>query len=91
MKAIISDVYTFYIHNSKNTKFPVEYKNHKIIWNLREALLTIWEGDITELVLPELGTPGYDFKEFINDMVKIGQIKDKPKIKYYNLDVVRKN
>ena len=82
MKVIISDIYTFYIHNSKNTRFPKEYKNHKIIWNLREALLAIWEGEITELVIPELSTPGYDFEGFIDDMIRIGQINIKPKIKY---------
>ena len=91
MKTIIADTYTFYIHNSKNTRFPKEYRNHKIIWNLRDVLFAIWEGGITELVIPELGTPGYDFEGFIDDMIKIGQIKDKPAIKYYTLNVVEKS
>ena len=80
MKAIIADTYTFYIHNSRNTQFPREFRNYKIIWNMREALLDIWSGDITELAIPELGTPGYDFPKFIKDMVRIGQIKNEPKI-----------
>ena len=91
MKTIIADIYTFYIHNSKNTRFPKEYKNYKIIWTLRDVLFAIWEGEITELVIPELGTPGYDFEGFIDDMIKIGQIKNKPTIKYYNLNVVKKS
>ena len=90
MKVIIADTYTFYIHNSRNTKFPKEYRNHKIIWNMREALLEIWKGEITELVIPELGTPGYDFRSFIEDMVTIGQIKNRPKISEYQLDIVKK-
>lgn len=91
MKTIIADTYCFYIHNSRNTQFPKEYKNHRIIWNMREALLEIWKGNITELVIPELGTPGYDFVEFISDMKKMGQIKTEPKIKYYELNIVKKS
>lgn len=90
MKAIIADTYTFYIHNSRNTRFPKEYRNHKIIWNMREALLEIWKGEITELVIPELGTPGYDFPNFVQDMMEIGQIKSRPKFKYYKLNIVKK-
>lgn len=90
MKAILADTYNLYIVNSKNTRFPREYKNHKIIWNMREVLLAIWEGNLTELVLPELGTPGYDYEGFIEDMVKQGQVKNRPKLKYYKLNIVKK-
>lgn len=88
MKAIIADVYAFYINNSKNVKFPKIYKNYHIIWNLREALLVIWEGNITELAIPEAGTPGYNFEEFIDQMLEQGQIDKKPKLKYYNMNIV---
>jgi len=91
MKTIVADTYTFYIHNSRNTQFPREYKNHRIIWNMRETLLELWKGHITELVIPELGTPGYDFPGFIKNMVKIGQIKKEPIIKYYKLNIIRKS
>jgi len=91
MKFIIADTYCFYIHNSRNTQFPKEFKNHKIIWNMREALLELWDGEVTELVIPELGTPGYDFLSFSKDMVKMGQIKTEPKIKYYSLNIVKKS
>lgn len=91
MKTIVADTYTFYVNNSKDVSFPKRFKSHKIIWNLREALLAIWEGKITEIVLPKLGTPGYDFEEFIDSMVKIGQIEIKPKIHYYELEVASKS
>ena len=58
---------------------------------MRETLLELWKGNITELVIPELGTPGYDFPGFIKDMVKIGQIKKEPIIKYYKLNIIRKS
>jgi hypothetical protein len=90
LKVIVADIYSFYLHNSKNTKFPKEYRNHKIIWNMRETLLALWEGNITELVLPKLGTPGYDFESFIDDMIKLGQIIKKPNIKYYKLNIMKK-
>lgn len=88
MKAIVADTYTFYVQNSKNTKFPKKFRNYKIIWNMREALLAIWQGELTEIVLPELGTPGYNFEEFITDMVNIKQIKKAPLVKYYKLNIV---
>jgi len=91
MKAIIADTYTFYVNNSKDVSFPKRFRSHKIIWNLREALLAIWEGNLTEIALPKLGTPGYNFEEFIDDMVKIGQIKNKPKLCYYELEVASKS
>lgn len=91
MKAIVADVYAFYLYNSKNTRFPKEYRNHKIIWDMREVLLALWENKITELAIPELGTPGYNFEEFTEDMIKIGQITKKPEFKYYQLSVVEKN
>ena len=91
MKTIVADIYTFYIHNSKNVSFPKKYRSYKIIWNLRDALISLWAGEVTELVLPKLGTPGYDFEEFIDRMVKIGQIKNKPKIKYYELEIAKKS
>lgn len=91
MKTIIADIYTFYIHNSKNVSFPKKYKSYKIIWDLREALFALWEGKITELALPKLGTPGYNFEEFIDNLVEIGQLKEKPKIKYYELEITRKS
>ena len=90
MKIIVADTYTFYIHNSRNTQFPSEFKNHKIIWNMRETLLELWKGKITELVIPKLGTPGYNFPDFIEKMKKIGQITNDPKIKYYNLKIIKK-
>ena len=91
MKVIVADTYTFYIHNSRNTQFPKRYKGHKIIWNMREALLEIWNGDLEELVIPEEGTPGYDFVEFADKMKEIGQINSVPKFKYYKLNIVKKN
>lgn len=91
MKIIIADTYVFYIHNSRNTQFPKEFRNYRIIWSMREALLEIWRGDVTELAIPELGTPGYNFPKFIKDMIKIGQIKFEPKIKYYQLNIVKKS
>ena len=91
MKTIIADIYTFYINASKDVSFPKKFRNYKIIWDLREALLTIWQGEITELALPKLGTPGYDFEGFIDDMIKVGQIKNKPKIVYYEVEVARKS
>jgi len=91
MRAIIADTYCFYIHNSRNTQFPKQFRNYKIIWDMREALVELWKGNITELAIPELGTPGYDFPGFIKDMVKIGQIKFEPKIKYYKLNITRKS
>ena len=91
MKTVVADIYTFYINASKDVSFPKRFRNYKIIWDLREALLAIWQGEITEIALPELGTPGYDFEEFIDNMVKIGQIKNKPKIHYYNLEIASKS
>jgi hypothetical protein len=90
LKVIVADIYEFYVHNSKDTKFPKEYSKYKIIWNLRSVLLELWEGKITELVLPELGTPGYDFVDFISKMIEIGQIEKTPVIKYYRLDIIKK-
>ena len=91
MKTIVADIYTFYVHNSKDVSFPKRYKNYKIIWNMRDALIALWEGEITEIALPKLGTPGYNFEEFIDDMVRIGQMKEKPKIRYYELEVASKS
>ena len=91
MKTIIADTYDLYVHNSKNTVFPKKYRSYKIIWNMREALLELWAGKITVLAIPELGTPGYDFEGFIEDMASIGQIENKPKIEYYKFEIVRKN
>jgi hypothetical protein len=86
MKIIVADTYSLYI-NSKKAQFPVEFKNHKIIWNMRQALLEIWTGNVEEVVIPKEGTPGYDFVEFIEDMITIGQIKDIPEVKYYDLKI----
>ena len=91
MKYIIADSYTFYIHNSKNVIFPKKFRDYKIIWNMREALLILWQGEVTTIAIPKLGTPGYDFPNFIQDMMKIGQIKSRPKFEYYELNIVRKN
>lgn len=91
MKTIVADIHTFYANNTKDVSFPKRYRNYKIIWDWRETLLAIWEGNITEIVLPKLGTPGYDFVEFIDQMVEIGQLKTKPKIRYYELEVARKS
>ena len=91
MRAIIADTYCFYIHNSRNTQFPKQFRNYKIIWNMREALLELWKGTITEIAIPELGTPGYDFPEFIKEMKAMGQIKVEPKITYYNLNIIEKS
>lgn len=91
MKVIVADVYALIIHNSKNTQFPKKFRNHKIIWNLREVLLELWKDTITELVIPELGTPGYDFPNFVQDMMEIGQIKIRPKFVYYKLNIIKKS
>lgn len=91
MKVIIADTYMFYIHNSKNTRFPKKYRNYKILWNMRDALFELWSGKIKEIVIPKLGTPGYDFVEFIDCLVTIGQIKEKPKVSYYELDITKKS
>ena len=91
MKIIVADTYAFYIHNSKNVRFPKEFKNHKIVWNMREALLELWTGKVTEIVIPKLGTPGYDFPQFIQDMINIGQIKERPKLKEYELRIDKKS
>lgn len=91
MKVIVADTYIFNIYNSKNVKFPKQYKNHRILWDMREALLAIWEGKLTELAIPEEGTPGYDFPWFINEMVKQKQIESAPKLKYYSMSIVQKN
>ena len=91
MRVIVADTYCFYIHNSRNTQFPKQFRSYKIIWNMREALLELWKGNITEIAIPELGTPGYDFPNFIQDMMEIGQIKSRPKIKYYNLNIIKKS
>ena len=87
MNIIIADTYAFYIHNSKSVKFPKEFSNHKIIWDMRQALLELWTGKIKEVAIPKLGTPGYDFEDFINKMKEIGQISEPPKIKWYELTV----
>lgn len=91
MKVIIADTYTFYIHNSKDVLFPKKYRNYKIVWDLREALLALWEGKITKLAIPKLGLPGYDYIEFIENMFKIGQIKEKPEVEYYELELTEKS
>lgn len=91
MKVIVADIYTFYVNNSKDVSFPKRFRGYKILWDFREALLTVWEGNLTEIALPKLGTPGYNFEEFIDNMIKIGQIKDKPKIRYYELEVASKS
>jgi len=90
MKIIIADTYELYIFNSKNTVFPKRFRNYKIIWNMREALLELWLGKVKTLAIPEKGTPGYDFENFIDEMVKIGQIKERPKLEYYSFDLVTK-
>ena len=89
MKAIVADVYTLYNYNA--AQFPKKYRGYKIIWNLRDALFEIWDGKLTEIVLPKEGTPGYDFEDFINKMVEIQQINKAPKIKYYELSVPKKS
>ena len=91
MKAIVADIYTFYTVNSRNTRFPKKFRNHHIIWDLRQALLELWKGEITELVLPKLGTPGYDLPEYIDNLIKSGQITKKPTIKYYEFEIIQKS
>jgi len=91
MRVVISDIYIFGVRNAKETQFPKKYRNYKIIWNMREVLLAIWEGNITHLAIPELGTPGYDFPGFIKEMVKIGQIKTIPKLEYYQFNITKKS
>lgn len=91
MKAILADTYCFYIHNSRNTQFPKQFRGYKIIWNMREALLELWKGDITELAIPKLGTPGYDFPEFAKNLKEMGQIEAEPKFKYYEMNITRKS
>jgi hypothetical protein len=89
MKIIVADIYALYIHNSKNTRFPKEFKKYKIMWNMRDVLLEIWQGKVTEIAVSKLGTPGYDFPDFARNMVEIGQIKNVPKITYYELDIAK--
>lgn len=91
MNIIVADTYTFYIHNSRDIKFPRKYRSFKIVWDLRQALLELWTGEVKELALPKLGTPGYDFEEFISNMMKIGQIESKPKISWYELNIAKKS
>ena len=91
MKAIVADTYTFYIHSSRNVSFPKNFRSYKILWDLRDTLFAIWDNEITELALPKLGTPGYDFEEFIDNLIKIGQLESKPKIKYYELEIAEKS
>lgn len=91
MKAIVADVYAFYLVNSRRVKFPKKYNKHHIIWDMRQALLEIWKGELTELVIPQQGTPGYDFVDFIDKLHKTGQIKKKPQIKYYEPNIVEKS
>ena len=91
MKVIIADTNCFKIHNSRNTQFPKQFRSYKIIWNMREALLEIWKGNITHLAIPNLGTPGYDFENFIQDMMVQGQIKSRPKFEYYELNIIKKS
>lgn len=86
MRVIVADTYNLYLVNSKDAFFPLKYKNYKILWDMRDALFELWEGNVTKLALPELGTPGYDFLEFIDKMVEIGQIEKKPKIEYYQFE-----
>jgi hypothetical protein len=90
MKILIADTYSLYNNNPRNVRFPKKYKSYKIIWDLREALLAIWQGDITHLAIPKLGTPGYDYPKFIEDMIKIKQIDSKPKVEYYTVNIVSK-
>ena len=65
MKVLVADIYDLYVHKSRDVKFPLAYKQYKIIWNMREVLMEIWKGNITHLAVPELGTPGYDFPKFV--------------------------
>jgi len=83
MKAIIADKYEMMV-NPKAT-FPAYYKDYVPIWHLRDALYEIWQGEITTLAIPEQNLPGYNFEEFIEKLVKIGQLKSAPKIEHYNM------
>jgi len=87
MKVIVGDRYIFYV--AQKAKIPKKFRNYKVIWNLREVLLALWEGDITVLALPKDGTPGYDFPNFVQDMMQIGQIKSRPKFEYYQMTVYK--
>lgn len=91
MKVIVADVYSFLTNNPRNVRFPAKYKNYKILWDLRLTLFELWEGKVTHLALPKLGTPGYDFIEFIDKLHKLGQIKNKPKIEYYEPKIKQKS
>ena len=84
MKIIIADTYD---NNIYNNKFPKKFKNYKIIWNMREALLVLWEGKVTHVAIPELGTPGYDFENFVENLIKIKQISIKPQFEYYKMNI----
>ena len=90
MKVLIADIYDLYVHKSRDVKFPLIYKHYKIIWNMRDVLIEIWRGNITHLVIPELGTPGYDFPEFAQIMLEMGQIKKLPEFKYYKVEARNK-
>ncbi len=85
MKIVIADIYSFNIHTSKKVLIPKRFKGYEIIWNFREALLELWKGNVTVLAMPELGTPGYDFPNFVQDMMEIGQIKSRPQFEYYKV------
>lgn len=79
MKILIPDIYGLY--NNKNIKFPKKFKDFTIIWNLREALLLIANGDITDIAIPKEKLPGYDFGEFIDELFCNKQIDS---IEVYN-------
>ena len=66
MKILVHDIYEFY---AKNVSFHEKHKDHKVYSNLREVLLEIWTGEVTSLILPEKGTPGYNFEEFIDNII----------------------
>jgi len=91
MKIIAADIYELLVVNSRYAKFPKEFRSYKIVWNMRDVLFELWSGEVTDIAIPEKGTPGYDFPNFVQDMMQIGQIKSRPNFKYYNLNIIKKS
>ena len=87
MKAVVVDTYSLYV--CKKAKIPKRFRDYEVIWNFREVLLELWKGEIKVLAIPELGTPGYDFPNFAQDMMEIGQIKSRPKFEYYKMNIYK--
>ena len=83
MNLVIVDTYEM---NLFNAKLPRKFsRGYQVAWDLREALLILWEGKVKKLAIPKGPLPGYDYEEFIEQLMKQKQIKQKPKIQYYSM------